>query len=90
MESDLKVNKWNIDIDEELELQDKHLIGIFIIIPNICPICNIGGVGLKKVENQIILIQGNVFIINVKGILIYEMVQFLKHIPKHQYLFYII
>ena len=37
---------------------EKKLIGLFIIIPTLCPYCNIGCVGLKNVENENNPLQG--------------------------------
>ena len=47
------IAKWNIDIAKERALWHKELIGKFIIIPNICPVCTHSGIYLINKENEI-------------------------------------
>lgn len=47
MEIENDSNSWKIDIEKERLFIKKYIIGLFIIIPTICPHCKTGAIGLR-------------------------------------------
>ena len=39
---------WNINIEQEREFWKNYILGTFIIIPEKCPQCKYGNIGLKN------------------------------------------
>ena len=49
---------WNINIEQEHEFWKKYILDKFIIIPEKCPYCKHGHIGLKNTEKVNSLLEG--------------------------------
>ena len=41
---------WNINLEQEREFWKKYILGTFIILPETCPHCKHGHIGLKNTD----------------------------------------
>ena len=90
MEQAPNKTNWGISVEYERKFWHNYLIGIFIIIPQICNECNKRTVYTKDNNSIINPILAKCKYYKCKKTFIYVKDQFLKYITKYQLLFFII